>query len=181
MNKSAIRKRILKIRKQNSYKNLKINYKNLLKILKKEKIPGKKLGGYYPYNFEVDDIKILKKLEKQKYQISLPKIRKNFKMDFFSWNPKDPLIINELGIPEPITNKIEYPDILLVPMVAFDEKLNRLGYGGGFYDRYISKLKIRKKILLVGLAFSFQKVKKLSTNKHDMKLDYILTEKNLSK
>ena len=102
-------------------------------------------------------------------------------MDFFSWNPKDPLIINELGIPEPITNKIEYPDILLVPMVAFDEKLNRLGYGGGFYDRYISKLKIRKKILLVGLAFSFQKIKKLPTNKHDMKLDYILTEKSLSK
>ena len=181
MNKSAIRKRILKIRKQNSYKNLEINYKNLLKILKKEKISGKKLGGYYPYNFEVDDIKILEKLEKQKYQISLPKIGKNFKMDFFSWNSKDPLIINELGIPEPITNKIEYPDILLVPMVAFDEKLNRLGYGGGFYDRYISKLKIRKKILLVGLAFSFQKIKKLPTNKHDMKLDYILTEKSLSK
>ena len=160
MNKSAIRKRILKIRKQNSYKNLEINYKNLLKIIKKEKISGKKLGGYYPYNFEVDDIKILEKLKKQKYQISLPKIRKNFEMDFFSWNPKDPLIINELGIPEPITNKIEYPDILLVPMVAFDEKLNRLGYGGGFYDRYISKLKIRKKILLVGLAFSFQKIDK---------------------
>ena len=51
MNKSAIRKRILKIRKQNSYKNLEINYKNLLKIIKKEKISGKKLGGYYPYNF----------------------------------------------------------------------------------------------------------------------------------
>ena len=181
MNKSAIRKRILKIRKQNSYKNLEINYKNLLKILKKEKISGKIVGGYYPYNFEVDDIKILEKLEKQKYQISLPKIRKNFQMDFFSWCPKDPLIINELGIPEPITDKIEYPDVLLVPMVAFDEKLNRIGYGGGFYDRYISKLKIRKKILLVGLAFSFQKVKKLSTNKYDMKLDYILTEKNLSK
>ncbi len=181
MNKSAIRKRILKTRKRNSFKNFEINHKNLLKILIREKISGKKLGGYYPYNFEVDDIKILEKLEKQKYQILLPKIRKNFQMDFFSWSPKDPLIINELGIPEPVTNKIEYPDILLVPMVAFDEKLNRLGYGGGFYDRYISKLKVRKKTLLVGLAFSFQKVKKISTNKHDMKLDYILTEKDLLK
>ena len=177
MNKSAIRKRILKIRKQNSYKNLEINYKNLLKILKKEKISGKKLGGYYPYNFEVDDIKILKKLEKQKYQISLPKIRKNFKMDFFSWNPKDPLIINELGIPEPITNKIEYPDILLVPMVAFDEKLNRLGYGGGFYDRYIKKIKRIKKIITIGLAYSFQRINQIPADKYDVKLDFIVTNK----
>ncbi len=181
MNKSEIRKRILKIRKQNSYKGLEINYKDLLKIFKKEKILGKIVGGYYPYNFEVDDIKILEKLEKQKYKISLPKIRKNFQMDFFSWSPKDPLIINDLGIPEPITEKIEYPDILLVPMVAFDEKLNRLGYGGGFYDRYISKLREKKKIILIGLAFSFQKVKKILTNKYDMKINYILTEKNLFK
>lgn len=181
MNKSEIRKIILKIRKQNSYKDLKINYKDLFKILRKEKISGKIVGGYYPYNFEIDDLKILEKLEKQKYRISLPKIKKNFQMDFFSWSLKDPLIINELGIPEPITNKIEYPDILLVPMVAFDEKLNRLGYGGGFYDRYISKLKTRKKIILIGLAFSFQKVKKILTNKHDMKIDYILTERNLFK
>ena len=57
---------------------------------------------------------------------------------------KDPLIINEYGIPEPTSNKIEYPDILLVPMVAFDKNLNRLGYGGGFYDRYIKKLKKKK-------------------------------------
>ena len=100
-------------------------------------------------------------------------------MDFFSWNPKDPLIINELGIPEPITNKIEYPDILLVPMVAFDEKLNRLGYGGGFYDRYIAKIEKVKKIIKIGLAFSYQKIKKIPTNKFDKKLDFIITEKEI--
>ena len=66
-------------------------------------------------------------------------------------------------------------------MVAFDKKLNRLGYGGGFYDRYISKLKTKKKTLLIGLAFSFQKVEKILTNRYDMKLDFILTEKNLLK
>ena len=102
-------------------------------------------------------------------------------MDFFNWSTNDPLEINKYGIPEPTSTEIKYPNILLVPLVAFDKNFNRIGYGGGFYDRYISKLKIRKKILLVGLAFSFQKVKKLSTNKYDMKLDYILTEKNLSK
>ena len=82
MNKSEIRKTILKIRKQNSYKDLKINYKDLFKILRKEKISGKIVGGYYPYNFEIDDLKILEKLEKQKYRISLPKIKKNFKWIF---------------------------------------------------------------------------------------------------
>ena len=181
MNKSKTRKKILAIRKKKNSKNLKFNYKKLSNILKKTKISNKMIGGYYSYNFEVDVIKILEKLEKQKYQICLPKIRKNSQMDFFRWSFKEPLMINEFGIPEPMTNKIEYPDILLVPIVAFDKKLNRLGYGGGFYDRYISKLKIKKKTLLIGLAFSFQEVEKILTNRYDMKLDYILTEKNLLK
>ena len=62
-------------------------------------------------------------------------------MDFFSWSSEDPLEINKYGIPEPISNKIKYPDILLVPIVAYDKHLNRIGYGGGFYDRYLKKLK----------------------------------------
>ena len=50
-------------------------------------------------------------------------------------------MINKFGIPEPISDKILYPSILIVPLVAFDKNLNRIGYGGGFYDRYINKLK----------------------------------------
>ena len=99
-------------------------------------------------------------------------------MDFFKWFTKDPLIINEYGIPEPISNKLVYPDIIIVPLVAFDKNLNRIGYGGGFYDRYIKKIKKDKKIVLIGLAYSFQKVKKILTNNYDMKLDYIVTEKD---
>ena len=70
------------------------------------------------------------------------------------------MIINDYGIPEPISNQIKYPDILLVPLVAFDRNLNRVGYGGGFYDRYIKKIKKIKKVTTIGLAFSYQKVKK---------------------
>ncbi len=80
-----------------------------------------------------------------------------------------------------MTNKIEYPDILLVPMVAFDKKLNRLGYGGGFYDRYISKISKFKKILTVGFAFSFQEISKIPINKFDQKLNFILTDKEIIK
>ena len=98
-------------------------------------------------------------------------------MDFFNWSTNDPMMINKYGIPEPISNLIKYPDILLVPIVAFDKNLNRIGYGGGFYDRYIKKIKKIKKVITIGLAYSFQKVKKISVNKYDVKLDYIITER----
>ena len=98
-------------------------------------------------------------------------------MDFFYWSTKDPLKINKYGIPEPISNKVKYPDILLVPLVAYDKNLNRIGYGGGFYDRYIKKIKKNKKIITIGLAYSFQKVKKIPVNDYDIKLDFVVTEK----
>ena len=66
-------------------------------------------------------------------------------MDFFEWSENDPLKINKYGIVEPISKKKMFPDIILLPLVAFDKNLNRLGYGGGFYDRYIYKIsKIKK-------------------------------------
>ena len=177
MNKSEIRKRILKIRKKNINKNFNINFNYINKILKDNKIFNKVIGGYYPYNNEIDAIEILKKFEKNNF-ISLPKIKKNFQMDFYEWSFKDPLVINKYGIPEPTSNKIVYPNVLLVPLVAYDKYLNRLGYGGGFYDRYIKKIKKRNKILTIGLGYTFQKINKVPINKYDIKLDFIITEKN---
>ena len=177
MNKSEIRKKILKIRKQNSYKTLEIHFKDISKVLKKKNFFGKIVGGYYPYNQEVDVIKILEKFEKKKYQISLPKINKNFQMNFFQWSKNEPLVINKYGIPEPISEKVIYPDILLVPLLAFDSRLYRIGYGGGYYDRYIKKIKQKKNITTIGLAYSFQKIKEVPINKHDIKLDFVITNK----
>jgi len=177
VNKSEIRKKILKLRKQTSSQNLDINFHYILKILKKEKVKGKIIGGYYPFNYEINAMKILNKFEKQNYIITLPKIKKNFQMDFFNWSTKDPLAVNKYGIPEPTSKKIKYPNILLVPLVAFDSNLNRVGYGGGFYDRYIKRIKKNQKIITIGLAYSFQKIKKIPINKYDNKLDFIITEK----
>ena len=177
MNKSEIRKKILKKRKENYFKNLSINKNKFLKFLKNIKLNNKIIGGYYPYNYEIDGMQILKEFEKKNYIISLPKLKKNSQMDFFYWSTKDPLTINKYGIPEPISNKVKYPDILLVPLVAYDKNLNRIGYGGGFYDRYIKKIKKNKKIITIGLAYSFQKVKKIPINEYDIKLDFIVTEK----
>ena len=177
MNKSEIRKKILGIRKNYQVKNKKINFKEILNILKERKIKKKIIGGYYPYNYEINSIHILEKFEKKKYRISLPKIRKNSQMDFFQWSFKDPLTINKYGIPEPISTKIQYPNILLVPLVAYDKDLNRLGYGGGFYDRYIKKIRKKKDVITIGFSYSFQKIKKIKINKHDIKLDFVLTNK----
>ena len=181
MKKSQIRKSILKIRKKTKHKDISINYKSILKILKNKNIKGKIIGGYYPYNNELDCSEILRKFENKNYLITLPKIRNNFQMNFFEWTSKDPLTINKYGIPEPISYTLRYPDVILVPLLAFDKNLNRVGYGGGFYDRYIQKIKDKKKLLLIGLAYSFQRVKKIPTNKYDMKLDFIVTEKNVVK
>ena len=157
MNKSEIRKKILKLRQKKFNQNCKVNFKSILKIFKNKNIKAKTLGGYYPYNYEFNAIEILEKFEKKNYNISLPKIRKNFQMDFFNWSTMDPLSINKFGIPEPISN--------------------RIGYGGGFYDRYIKKIRKKKNIITIGLAYSFQKVKKIPTNEYDIKLDYIVTDK----
>ena len=134
---------------------------------------------YDKYNYEINALNLFKDLEKKNYKITLPRINNKAQMNFFRWSTKDPLQVNKFGIPEPISNVKKYPDIMLVPLVAFDKDLNRIGYGGGFYDRYISKIKKRKKIISIGLAYSFQKVKKIRTNRYDMILDYVVTEKKI--
>ena len=90
-------------------------------------------------------------------------------------------MINKYGIPEPTSDKIIYPSILLVPLVAYDKHLNRIGYGGGFYDRYIDKLRKKRKVITIGLAYPFQKVKKVPTDKFDIKLDFMVTGKKKNK
>ena len=181
MLKSKLRKKILKVREKINKKNIQINFNEIIKILKKEKINKKIIGGYYPVNFEIDDLLLLKKFKKSKFNISLPVIKKNFQMDFYKWSFSEILKVNKYGIPEPETKNIVYPDILLVPLVAFDKNLNRLGYGGGYYDRLIKKLSKKKNIIKIGLAFSIQEIDKVPINMYDQKLDYIVTNKYIIK
>jgi 5-formyltetrahydrofolate cyclo-ligase len=175
--KSKLRKKALKIRKVANKNNLKIDFNKVFSLIKKNYLIKKSIGGYFPVNYEVDDLEILKEFAKKNYQISLPVIKKNFNMDFYKWSFDDPLKINQYGIPEPNSKKLIYPDVILVPLVAFDNNLNRLGYGGGYYDRVIKKLSKKKKILKIGLAFSIQKINNLPVTKYDKKLDYIVTDK----
>ena len=102
-------------------------------------------------------------------------------MSFKSWIFKEPLYVNKFGILEPKDNKKKIiPDLVLVPLVAFDKKLNRIGYGKGYYDRSLKKIsKNKKKIISLGIAYSFQKCRDIPVNKHDFKLDYIFTDRGI--
>jgi len=179
VNKHKLRSKVLKIRKKNSNKNIEINLKKFFSFLRINKLKSKNIGGYFPSNYEIDDLKILEMMEKKNFNVSLPVIKENNQMNFLKWSRHDPLKINKFGIPEPISSKIIVPDIILVPLVSFDSELNRLGYGGGFYDRYINKIEKVKKVIKIGLAFSYQKIKKIPVNKFDKKLDFIITEKEI--
>ena len=177
MLKAKLRKKFIKIRKLKNKKNIQIEFHKVFNLINKQNILIKVIGGYFPVNYEVDDMNILKEFNKKNYQISLPVIKKKFEMDFYKWSFKEPLKINMYGIPEPEKIKLIYPDVILVPLVAFDEKLNRLGYGGGYYDRLIKKLSEKKNILKIGLALSTQKINNVPINEYDKKLDYIITDK----
>ena len=179
--KIHLRKKYLNLRKNKYYDVDKEFFLPLLKLIrskiKKKKI---KIAIYYPSNFELNVLKLLEFNNILVNEILLPVTNKNNTMNFFSWKNKDVLINNEFGILEPTKTKIKVPDVMLVPILAFDKKKYRLGYGKGFYDRYLNKyLSQFKDILTVGVAFSFQRHHKLPINLNDVKLDLILTEKGI--
>ena len=177
MSKKKLRKKLINLRIIN-FKDQRITFTQFNKILKKFNLKNNiNIGGYYPINSEISCLEILEILEKNNFKISLPIIKKNNNMDFYEWSFRDTLSVSQQGIPEPKTKKKVIPDILIVPLVGFDRYKFRLGYGGGFYDRYISKILKFKKILTIGFAFSFQEISKIPINKFDQKLNFILTDK----
>ena len=181
MSKENLRKKLINLRKTN-FKEKGITFIQFQKILKKLNLKNKiNIGGYYPINSEIGCLDVLEKLERNNFKISLPITSKKNNMNFFEWSFNDSLKVSNLGIPEPIARKKVYPDVLIVPLVGFDKNKFRLGYGGGFYDRYISKVIKIKKMITVGFAFSFQKTSKIPTNEFDQKIDIILTNKGIVK
>ena len=180
--KKYLRSRFLLQRKKRYLITGKFKFNLLFKLIKKQ-FKNKKIiiGGYYPSNYEVNILNFLKEASKKKFKIALPVVQSFSKMCFRSWIVKEPLYVSKFGILEPTNRKKKIiPDLVLVPLVAFDNKLNRIGYGKGYYDRYLRKVaKIKNKAIFLGIAYSFQKCKSIPANKHDFKLDYIFTEQGI--
>ncbi len=180
--KKKLREKFLKKRKINyfelSEKNKTFFAKQIKKICLKNNI--KKLGFYYPINHEINLISVILKIKIKNLQIYLPVIENKNKMNFRLWKTQEPFCVNRFGILEPDKkNKKGKPQAILVPLVAYDKNKNRLGYGRGFYDRFLNQTSNQKNVISIGIAFSFQQAKKIPCEQHDKKLDYILTEKSL--
>mgnify|MGYP003338479926 FL=1 len=176
--KEKLRKHYFSLRKNKYFVFKEKDFSPLLsEILKYKNIT---VGSYYSINFELD-LKILNMLLfKKKISLSLPFLHKENKlMEFKKWNVNDVLQLNRYGIPQNfIDAKSLFPDIFLVPLLAFDKYGNRLGYGGGYYDRYFNMLsKTSKKFRTIGIGFSFQKMDQLKVSKTDFCLESIFTEK----
>ena len=179
--KKILRKKYYLLRKK---KYNEINHKfffPLIKLIKsKFKKKNLKLALYYPSNFELNVLKFLENDFMKNKKVLIPAIEKKNNMNFYSWGKNQALFVNQFGMLEPSKTKLKIPNFMLVPVLAFDKHKYRLGYGKGFYDRYLNKyLKKFKNILTVGVAFSFQKHHKLPRDKNDVKLNYILTEKGI--
>ena len=180
--KTYLRKKSLTQRKKKHISAEKFNFGLIFRLIKKN-FYNKKIiiAGYYPSNHEVDILNFLKEASKRKFRIVLPVINSATTMSFRSWIFKDPLYVNKFGMLEPKNSgKAIVPDVIMVPLVAFDTQLNRIGYGKGYYDRSLKKIsKNKKKTISLGIAYSFQQCKKIPINKHDFKLDYIFTERGI--
>ena len=179
--KSLIRKKYL-LKRKKEYFNIDHTFFNPLVRLLNKKKGGRKLviAIYYPCNYEMNILKIFDSDFFKSDLFLLPIIEKNKSMNFYKWKKNDVLFLNKYGVPEPKKSKKIFPNLVLTPLLAFDRYKNRLGYGKGFYDKYLHKLQqSNKKILTVGIAFSFQKHHKLPVNKNDYRLDYIITEKGI--
>ena len=180
-NKDILRKKYFFNRKKKYFEIQHSFFNPLIKLInKKYKKKNINLSSYYPASFEVNVLKLMEINIINKLKILLPVLTGNNTMRFYEWKKNNILKINQFGMLEPaFLNEHIVPDIMLLPLLAYDNQNNRLGYGGGFYDRYIDKAEKKKKIVKVGLAFSYQKVKKIPVISHDKKLDLIITEKGI--
>ena len=135
-------------------------------------------SGYSPIRSEIDPVPLMRSLAAQGARLALPVILARGKsLAFRAWSPDDRMMLGPLGIPEPSPAAAELvPDIMLVPLAAFDRAGHRIGYGAGHYDYTLAHLRKVKAIVAIGVAFAAQEVASVPALQHDVALDYVLTE-----
>lgn len=170
--KEILRKECLKIVHS---ENAEAIFANLTPLIKWE--PKPIIAGYWPITGELDDLPFLKHCHNQGLQCALPFITdSNNPLAFKAWQPSDTLGKGKYGIPAPSSEALTLiPDVLLVPLVAFDKDCHRLGRGGGFYDRTLAQLRKSHAVLAIGLAYDCQEIDHVTREAHDQQLDCIVT------
>ncbi len=139
---------------------------------------GAVVAGYWPFGSEMDPMPLLEALHNRGHGLALPVVeRRGAPLIFRRWKPGDEMSAHRFGMSEPLATRPRVdPDIIVAPLLCFDARGNRLGYGGGFYDRTLIVQRKIKPTLAVGVAFAAQRVERIPTDIHDQKLDWIVTE-----
>lgn len=143
--------------------------------------PSTVVAGYAPIRSEIDPVQLMQKLAGCGASLALPAISaRNAALAFRQWRPGDALVRGLFGISEPPASALEViPDIVLVPLAAFDRAGHRVGYGGGYYDRTFARLRQVKPVIAIGLAFAVQEIPQVPALSHDVRLDFVLTETDI--
>lgn len=139
--------------------------------------PGVVVSGFSAIRDEIDPRALLERLDGEGYRVALPVMQgKGRPLQFRAWSPGDEMASGQWGIAEPLPDKAEvYPDVVLVPLLAFDANGYRLGYGGGFYDRTLERLRARKPVVAVGIGYDELKIDVVPHLDYDERLDWVLT------
>jgi 5-formyltetrahydrofolate cyclo-ligase len=140
---------------------------------------GTIVAGYSPIRSECDPVPLMRSLAAKGAQLALPLVHERDKeLTFAEWRQGAPLIPGSYGILQPRSEAMQLePDIVLVPLAAFDRRCRRIGYGAGYYDRTLADLRKRKVVIAVGIAFAAQEVEAIPVDEHDQRLDLVLTER----
>jgi 5-formyltetrahydrofolate cyclo-ligase len=141
------------------------------------------VSGFIPYKSEISTIPLMDRLQRAGWETCLPVVIAPARpLVFRAWRPGDPLVPGMWDIPMPPETAPEVlPDVLLVPMLAFDAQGHRLGYGGGFYDRTLEKLRALKSVVAIGVAYQAQMADEVPRGEYDAPLDYVMTEEGTFK
>jgi 5-formyltetrahydrofolate cyclo-ligase len=137
------------------------------------------VSGYWPIRTEIDLLPLLGQLAARGHRLALPVVAGEAQpLVFRRWREGDAMAEGPYGIREPLDGAPAVdPDVLLVPLLAFDRAGYRLGYGGGFYDRSLAGLRARKTVTAVGVAWAAQEVDAVPHDGRDQPLDWIVTER----
>jgi len=143
--------------------------------------PGTIVAGYSPINSELDPFPLMRALADKGATLALPVIiARNHALIFREWQPDEGLVRGPYGIFQPSSDADDVdPDIVLVPLAAFDRAGHRIGYGRGYYDRTLENLRRVKKVTVIGVAFAVQEIETVPRLPHDEQLDCVLTEREL--
>src|SRR5271170_1987347 len=136
---------------------------------------GITLGVYWPFKAEFDPRPLVNRLIAEGFAAALPVVvDKKGPLEYRSWRPGDPLIDGVWGIPIPEKHEITLPQVVLAPLVGFDQQCYRLGYGGGYFDRTLAALAPRP--LAIGIGFAIQLLETIHPQPFDVPMDLIVTE-----